>query len=66
MLYNFAEFVEIHKMQNLKHLFQKQKEELCKFHLETQIIEFLMGIDKMKGCFRIGGWWWWFGFFWRK
>ena len=44
MLYNFAEFVEIHKMQNLKHLLQK--EELYKCHLAAQIIEFLMGIDK--------------------
>lgn len=46
----YAEFVEIHKMQNLMHLLQKQKEKLYKFRLEAQIIEFLMGIDKIKGC----------------
>lgn len=49
--YTILQFVEIYKMQNIKHLLQKQKEEQYKFHLEAQIIQFLMGVDKIKVCF---------------
>lgn len=49
--YTILQFVEIYKTQNIKHLLQKQKEEQYKFHLEAQIIQFLMGVDKSKVCF---------------
>lgn len=49
--YTILQFVEIYKTQNIKHLLQKQKEEQYKFHLKAQIIQFLIGVDKIKVCF---------------